>query len=65
MYSRLDGRKIRKTFTTQAAAREWRAETALAVRKMLVRAPTTVTVQGGGRGLAGARARGTCQDQVG
>lgn len=48
VYSRLDGKKLRKTFRTQAAAREWRAETALAVRKLLLRAPTTTTVQGAG-----------------
>ena len=48
VYSRLDGKKIRKTFRTQTAAREWRAETALAVRKLILRAPTSVTVQSAG-----------------
>jgi integrase len=48
VYSRIDGRKIRKTFPSQAAAREWRAETSVAVRKLLVRAPTRVTVERAG-----------------
>jgi integrase len=56
VYSRLDGRKIRKTFRTQSAAREWRAETTVAVRRMLVRAPTSVTVErAGSEWLARAR----------
>ncbi len=45
VYSRLDGKKIRKTFMTQAAAREWRTETALAVQRMLLRASTPITVE--------------------
>ena len=49
VYSRLDGKKIRKTFPTQAAARTWRAETIVSVRRMLVRAPTSVTVGQAGR----------------
>jgi integrase/DNA-binding XRE family transcriptional regulator len=50
VYSRLDGKKIRKTFMTQASAREWRSETTVAVRRMLVRAPTSVTVARAGEG---------------
>jgi integrase len=44
VYSKRDGKKIRKTFPTQAAARSWRQESTVAVRKMLMRAPTAVTV---------------------
>jgi integrase len=48
VYSRLDGKKIRRTFPTQAAARAWRADTEVAVRKLLVRAPTAITVEQAG-----------------
>ena len=44
VYSGRDGKKIRKTFPSQAAARAWRDDTRVAVRKMLVRAPTSVTL---------------------
>ena len=44
VYSKRDGKKIRKTFPTQAAARTWRQESSVAVRKMLMRAPTAITV---------------------
>ncbi len=44
VYSKRDGKKIRKTFATQAAARAWREETQVAVRRMLMRAPTSITV---------------------
>lgn len=56
VYSKRDGKKIRKTFPTQAAAREWRQESTVAVRKMLMRAPTAVTVSGATESwLEGAR----------
>lgn len=44
VYSKRDGKKIRRTFPTQAAARAWRQESTVAVRKMLMRAPTAITV---------------------
>ncbi len=44
VYSKRDGKKIRKTFSTQAEARVWRQESSVAVRKMLMRAPTAITV---------------------
>lgn len=56
MYSKRDGKKIRKTFPTQAAARTWRQESSVAVRKMLMRAPTAITVaQAADAWLQGAR----------
>jgi integrase len=45
VYSARDGKKIRKTFPTQAAAVAWRNDSAVAVRKKLMRAPTSVTVK--------------------
>src|ERR1700733_13395082 len=44
VYSKRDGKKIRKQFATRAAAIEWRDESVPAVRKRLMRAPTQVTV---------------------
>ena len=56
VYSKRDGKKIRKTFPTQQAARSWRQESSVAVRKMLMRAPTAVTVgQAADAWLQGAR----------
>jgi integrase len=57
VYSKRDGKKIRKTFPTQAAAKAWRADSAVAVRKMLMRAPTAVTLEQAAEAwLEGARA---------
>jgi integrase len=56
VYSKRDRRKIRRTFATQAAAKEWRGEASVAVRKHLMRAPTVLTVaQAGDAWLEGAR----------
>jgi integrase len=56
VYSKRDGKKIRKTFATQAAARAWRQESSVAVRKMLMRAPTAITLaQAGEAWFLGAR----------
>jgi integrase len=44
VYSKRDHKKIRKTFATQAQARIWRQESSVAVRKMLMRAPTAITL---------------------
>jgi integrase len=45
VYSARDGRKIRKTFPTRAAARSWRAETSVRVQRGQLRAPTPVTLE--------------------
>ncbi len=56
VYSKRDGKKIRKTFPTLAAARAWRQESTVAVHKMLMRAPTAVTIaQAAESWLEGAR----------
>ena len=56
VWSKRDGKKIRKTFPTQAAARTWREESSVAVRKTLMRAPTAITVaQAADAWLQGAR----------
>jgi integrase len=57
VYSKRDGKKIRKTFATHAAAVAWRNEAATAVKKKLMRAPSTVTVgQAAEQWLTDARA---------
>lgn len=44
VYSKLDAKKIRKTFPTRAAALAWRNDAAAAVQRRAMRAPTPVTV---------------------
>jgi integrase len=57
VYSKRDHKKIRKTFSTPAAAKAWRADASVAVRKKLMRAPTAVTVsQAAEAWLEGVRA---------
>ena len=56
VYSKQDGKKIRKTFPTKAAAKAWREEKLGAVRRGEVRAPTATTVREAAAAfLAGAR----------
>ncbi len=56
VYSKRDGRKVRKTFSTQAAAKGWRADKLAAANKGKLRAPTTMTVrQAAEIFMAGAR----------
>ncbi|HTA73317.1 MAG TPA: tyrosine-type recombinase/integrase [Gemmatimonadaceae bacterium] len=45
VYSKRDRKKIRKTFTTKAAAVVWRDDSRSAVRRKALRAPTVTTVQ--------------------
>src|SRR5689334_22006988 len=57
VYSKRDGKKIRKQLPSKAAAVAWRADSTVAVRKKLMRAPTTTTLeQAAAAWLAGARA---------
>lgn len=44
VYSRRDGKKIRRQFPTRAAALEWRDSSRVSVRKGTMKAPTQVTV---------------------
>jgi integrase len=45
VYSARDGKKLRKTFPTLAAARAWRADTTTAVRKGTLKAATGLTLR--------------------
>lgn len=56
VYSRRDDRKIRKTFSSEAAAKAWRADALNALNRGRLRAPTQTTLdQAAGEFLAGAR----------
>ena len=55
-WSARDGKKVRKTFPTLAAARGWRADAQVGLRKGTLRAPTATTLrQAADAWLAGAR----------
>jgi integrase len=57
VYSKRDGKKIRKTFPTQTAAVAWRDDARSAVRRNRLRAPVPVTVgEAAAAWLEGARA---------
>lgn len=57
VYSARDDRKIRKTFSTLAAAKAWRDDAQGAVRRNQLRAPTPTTITDAGeQWLEGARA---------
>jgi integrase len=45
VYSRRDGKKIRRTFPTEAAAKGWRADATSALRKGTLKAPTRQTLR--------------------
>src|SRR5512133_53521 len=45
VFSKRDGKKIRKTFPTMAAAKNWRSDATRAVRLKKLRAPTTQTLR--------------------
>jgi integrase len=56
VYSKRDGRKIRKTFAKESEAKAWRADASVAVRKRTMRAPTSTTLaQAAEAWLQGAR----------
>jgi integrase len=55
-WSARDGKKLRRTFPTLAAARGWRADAQVGLRKGTLRAPTSTTLrQAADAWLAGAR----------
>jgi integrase len=65
VWSTRDGKLIRKTFPTMAAAKAWRDDARTAVRRGTMRAPTTVTLREAAEAwLAGAR-DGTIRNRSG
>ncbi len=58
VFSKRDGRKIRRTFSDLAEAKSWRSDAQGAVRKRTMRAPSKTTLEEAGKvWLAGAAAR--------
>lgn len=56
VFSKREGRKLRKTFPTLAAAKAWRADALAEIRQGTLRAATTITLRGAAQGwLSGAR----------
>jgi integrase len=45
VYSKRDGKKIRRTFASKAAVVAWRNDASTAVRKKIMRAPTSITLE--------------------
>ncbi|MEK6328203.1 MAG: tyrosine-type recombinase/integrase [Actinomycetota bacterium] len=45
VYLKREGKKVRKTFPTEAAAKSWRAEATTAATKGVLRTPTTTTLR--------------------
>jgi integrase len=65
VWSKREGKRIRKTFPTLAAARSWRADAQVSVRKGTLRAPTRQTLcEAAGAWLTGAR-NGTIRNRSG
>lgn len=57
VYSKRDGKKIRKTFGREAEAKSWRADAITALEQGSLRAPTKITIREAGETwLAGAEA---------
>src|SRR5437868_7039563 len=48
VYSKRDGKKIRKTFPTRAAAVAWRDDARADVRRRILRAPASTTLEEAG-----------------
>lgn len=65
VFSKRDGRKIRRTFSDLAEAKSWRSDAQGAVRKRTMRAPSKTTLEEAGKvWLAGAR-RGEIRNRSG
>jgi integrase len=65
VWSRRDGRKIRKTFATKAAARAWRAQAESEVRRGRLRAPTGTTFAAAASDLLAGMKDGTIRRKGG
>lgn len=65
VYSARDGKKIRKTFATAAAARAWRADSTTGVRRGTVRAARPITVRAAADALLGGMRSGAVRTRSG
>lgn len=65
VFSARDGKKLRKTFSTLAAAKDWRAEVASALRKGVMRAPSRTTLRAAAEAWLNAAEEGTIRSRAG
>ena len=65
VYSARDGCKIRKTFATEAEARQWRADAASAISRGGLRAPTPTTIREAAVELLAGMRDGTIRSRSG
>src|SRR5947209_4361982 len=65
VYSTREGKKIRKHFDTEGAARTWREDAGGAVRQGRMRAPTTTTVKQAADALIAGMRDGAILDRSG
>ena len=64
VYSKRDGKKIRRSFPTLAAAKGWRTDALKQVKDKRLRAPSARTLRAGGRRVARRRPRGRDPEQA-
>ncbi|MEJ7567774.1 MAG: site-specific integrase [Gaiellaceae bacterium] len=65
VYSARDGKKIRKSFPTEAAARQWRADAQSAVSRGSMRAPTATTLRAAVAAWVGGARDGAIRTRAG
>jgi integrase len=65
VYSKRDGRKIRKAFPTLAAAKSWRADASSALRRGTLRAPTSTTLRDAAEALLAGMRDGSIRNRSG
>ncbi len=65
VWSAREGKRLRKTFPTLAAARGWRSETQTAVRRGTLRAPVATTVREAGEALVEGMRSGRVRTRTG
>jgi integrase len=65
VYSRRDGKKIRKTFAHEAEAKTWRVDSLSALSKGSLRAPTKTTIRQAGDSLIAGMESGEVPDRSG
>ncbi|HVC08018.1 MAG TPA: tyrosine-type recombinase/integrase [Solirubrobacterales bacterium] len=64
-YSRRDGKTLRRTFPTLAAAKAWRSEAQTAIRRGTLRGPSEVTIAAAGAALVVGMKEGTIRNRSG
>jgi hypothetical protein len=65
VYSRREGKKIRKSFPTLTAAKAWRADATVAINKRTMRAPSSQTLREAARAWVDGAHGGTIRTRSG